>query len=159
MHIDEASIGSNQRLPSFKDTHGNKTQQNILGGKKMFQKFFKCDVCGNLIGMIHSSGVPMVCCGQNMTELKANASDGAAEKHVPSVTVDGDKVTVKIGDVPHPMLPEHYIQWVYVKTEQGGQRKELKPGDAPQVEFTLTGDRAIAVYEYCNLHGLWIEEL
>lgn len=120
------------------------------------QEFFRCDICGNLIGMIHDSGVPMICCGQEMTLLTANTSDGAQEKHVPFVTVEGDTVKVQIGEVEHPMLPEHYIQWIYIKTEQGGQRKELKPGDAPRAEFKLAGgDKLVEVYEYCNIHGLW----
>lgn len=119
-------------------------------------KFFICKHCGNLVGMIHDSGVPLVCCGENMAELVANTVDAAKEKHVPVVAIDGDIVTVKVGSVPHPMLPEHYIQWIYLLTEQGGERKILKPGDAPEAVFALTpGDKFIAAYEYCNLHGLW----
>ena len=119
-------------------------------------KFFICKHCGNLIGVIHDAGVPMVCCGENMTEIKANTVDASQEKHVPVVSVSGTAVHVKIGSVDHPMVEEHYIQWVYLETAQGGQRKNLKPGDKPEVTFALTaGDKAIAVYEYCNLHGLW----
>ncbi len=126
----------------------------------MTQKFFKCDICGNMVGMIHESGVPMECCGQPMTEMKANTSDGATEKHVPVVEVSGARVLVKVGEVNHPMLPEHFIQWIYLKTEQGGQRKELKPGDIPQATFELTdGDKALTAYELCNLHGLWAKEI
>ncbi len=106
--------------------------------------------------MIHASGVPMICCGEEMTALKANTSDGAKEKHVPVVTVNGSTVTVKIGSVDHPMTAEHWIQWVYLETVQGGQRKCLNPGDKPEVTFSLTADdKAIAAFEYCNLHGLW----
>lgn len=124
------------------------------------QRFFKCDICGNLAGLIHDSGVRMVCCGQDMTELVANTSDGATEKHVPFVTVDGDLVKVQIGEVEHPMLPEHHIQWIYIKTEHGGQRKNLNPGDAPVAEFKLSdGDKLETVYEYCNLHGLWKKDM
>jgi len=119
-------------------------------------KFFVCKKCGNLVGTIHDSGVPMVCCGEEMTELKANTVDASKEKHVPVITVSGNAVTVKIGTVEHPMTAEHYIQWVYLETVKGGQRKTLKPGDKPEVTFALTADdKAIAAFEYCNLHGLW----
>ena len=119
-------------------------------------KFFICKHCGNLVGMIHDSGAPLTCCGETMTELVPNTVDAAQEKHVPVVTIEGDTVTVKVGSVAHPMLPEHYIQWIYLLTEQGGERKILNPGDAPQAVFVMTpGDKFIATYEYCNLHGLW----
>lgn len=119
-------------------------------------KFFVCEVCGNLVGMIHSSGVPMMCCGKKMTELKANTSDGAAEKHVPVVKQDGSKVTVLVGDVLHPMTEEHHIAWVYLRTEHGGQRHELCHDGKPEAVFCLPeGEKALAVYAYCNLHGLW----
>jgi desulfoferrodoxin ferrous iron-binding domain len=122
----------------------------------MTQRFFICEICGNMVGLIKSSGVPLVCCGQEMTELVGNSSDGAVEKHVPVVSVNGSSVTIDIGAVPHPMLEEHYIEWIYLKTEKGGQRKELKPGDEPKAEFIITdGDKALKAYAYCNLHGLW----
>ena len=120
------------------------------------RKFFICKHCGNIVGMVHDAGVPLVCCGEKMQELVANTTDGAQEKHVPVVTVDGNKVTVAVGSVEHPMLEAHYIQWIYLETEQGGQRKALKPGDKPAAVFMLTeDDKAVAAYEYCNLHGLW----
>ncbi len=122
-------------------------------------QFFVCEECGNLVGMIHSSGVPMVCCGQKMKELTANTSDGAKEKHVPVATVDGDTVTVEVGSVAHPMTEAHYIQWIYLQTEKGGQRKALKPGEAPKAVFVLKDDKAVAAYAYCNLHGLWKKDL
>jgi superoxide reductase len=119
-------------------------------------KFYVCKKCGNLVGMIHASGAKMVCCGEEMTELIPNTVDASKEKHVPVVTVSGNTVTVKIGSVEHPMTEEHYIQWVYLETSQGGQRKAFKPGDKPEVSFSLTADdKAIAAYAYCNLHGLW----
>ncbi len=122
-------------------------------------RFFICKHCGNLIGIIHASGVPIICCGEEMQELKANTTDASHEKHVPVVAVDGDKVTVKIGSIPHPMLEEHYIMWVYLQTAKGGQRKCLKPGEAPEAVFTLVDDKPVAAFEYCNLHGLWKTEL
>ncbi|ABX42293.1 desulfoferrodoxin family protein [Lachnoclostridium phytofermentans] len=120
------------------------------------QKFFICETCGNIIGMIEDKGVPVVCCGKKMTELVANTSDGAQEKHVPVVEVKDNLVYVSVGTVVHPMLEEHSIQWVYLRTNQGGHRKSLAPGSEPKVVFALTeGEEAIEVFEYCNLHGLW----
>ena len=119
-------------------------------------RFFVCKHCGNLVGMIHSSGAPMTCCGDQMTELVAGSVDASHEKHVPVIEISGNTVTVKVGAVPHPMTEEHSIQWVYLHTEKGGQRFCLKPGDEPVAVFALTeGDKAVTAYEYCNLHGLW----
>lgn len=119
-------------------------------------KFLLCEHCGNLVGMVRESGVPMMCCGQKMTELVPGTSDGAAEKHVPSYEVDGYLVNVTIGSVEHPMTEEHYIEWVAIETEKGAQRKTLKPGDKPSLVFALSDDDKLdAVYAYCNLHGLW----
>ena len=122
-------------------------------------RFFICKKCGNIVGLIYSSGAPLSCCGEEMTELKANMVDASQEKHVPVVTVSGNKVTVQVGSVLHPMLPEHYIMWVYLQSEKGGQRKCFKPGDQPIMEFTLIDDKPIAAYEYCNLHGLWKSDI
>ena len=118
-------------------------------------KFFICRHCGNIIGMVHASGVPVVCCGENMQELIANATDASGEKHVPVVSFEGNTVTATIGSVEHPMTEEHYIQWLFLETEKGGQRKELKPGEKPEAKFTLIDDEPVGVYAYCNLHGLW----
>ena len=119
-------------------------------------KFYRCPHCGNIVGMVHDSGVTPVCCGEEMQELVANTVGASKEKHIPVVHIEGSLVKVDIGSVPHPMMPEHFIQWVYVKTNHGGQRKELIPGVKPHVEFALTeGEKVLEVYEYCNLHGLW----
>lgn len=120
------------------------------------QKFYICKHCGNLVAMVKESGVPLICCGEEMHELIPGTTDGAAEKHVPVYTVEGNKVTVKVGSAEHPMLPEHSIQWIWLKTKQGGQLAKLQPGTKPEATFILAeGDEAEAVYEYCNLHGLW----
>lgn len=119
------------------------------------QKFFICSHCGNIVGLIQEAGVPMICCGEKMEELVPNTVDAAQEKHVPVVTVDGNTVKIEIGSVEHPMADEHYIQWIYLQTEKGGQRKSLKPGDKPSATFALVDDKAVAAFEYCNLHGLW----
>ena len=118
-------------------------------------RFFVCKHCGNQIQVIHDAGVPMFCCGEKMTELIPNTVDAAGEKHLPVVTAADGTVTVSVGAVAHPMVDVHYIQWVYLQTENGGQRKELHPGDAPEVRFVLGDDKPVAVYAYCNLHGLW----
>ena len=96
---------------------------------------------------------------ENLKNLKANTTDAAVEKHVPVVTQEGNKITVAVSSVEHPMLPEHFIQWIYVETENGGLFKELKPGEAPAATFALGDDKPVAVYEYCNLHGLWKADL
>ena len=123
------------------------------------QKFFICKHCGNLIGLIDNKGVPMVCCGEKMTELIPNTVEASVEKHLPVVTVLGNKIEVAIGSIPHPMEEEHYIDFIYVETVHGGQRKCLKVGDAPKAVFSLEDDEPIAVYAYCNLHGLWKTEI
>ncbi len=123
-------------------------------------KFFICKHCGNIIGMVVDKGVPMVCCGEKMHELVPNTEDAATEKHVPVVSQEGNLVKVSVGSVEHPMMDEHYIQYIYLLTKQGGQRKPLKPGEKPEVQFALApGDEAVAAYEYCNLHGLWKKEI
>lgn len=122
-------------------------------------KFYVCKHCGNLVGLIRASGVPMYCCGEPMTALEPNTVEASAEKHLPAVTVEGDTVKVAVGSVAHPMQPEHFIGWVYLETEAGGQRKALKAGDAPEVCFALCGEKPVAAYAYCNLHGLWKTEL
>ena len=109
--------------------------------------------------MIHDAGVPMMCCGQKMTKLEAGAVDASHEKHVPVVTVDGSTVRVEVGSVAHPMTEEHLISWVYLQTDRGGQRKCLSAGDAPVVSFSLIDEKPVAVYAYCNLHGLWKTEI
>lgn len=122
----------------------------------MEQRFFICKHCGNIVAMVKESGVPVVCCGEPMTELVPGTSDGAAEKHVPVYSVEGDKVIVTVGQTEHPMQPEHHIEWVSLQTVLGNQRKALKPGDKPQVCFALCpGDKVEAVFAYCNLHSLW----
>ena len=118
-------------------------------------KFYICEKCGNLVGMINESGVPMVCCGQKMTRLDAGVVEASREKHIPVAEIIGDTVKVTVGSVEHPMSEEHSILWVYLETDKGGQRKCLKAGEPPVASFALGGDKPIAVYAYCNLHGLW----
>lgn len=122
------------------------------------KKFYICSHCGNIVGMIHASGVPVVCCGEPMQELVPNTVDASGEKHLPVVQVNGNEVHVAVGSTAHPMADVHYIQWIYLQTKNGGQRKILKPGDAPEAKFLLCEDEPVAVYAYCNLHGLWMTD-
>ena len=124
----------------------------------MATKIFRCNHCGNIITHLTNSGVPVVCCGEKMVELVPNTTDAATEKHVPDVKVDGKKVVVTVGSVEHPMVEEHFIEWILVETKEGVQVKWLKAGQKPTHEFVLSeGDELVAVYEYCNLHGLWVK--
>ena len=125
----------------------------------MKSRFFICKHCGNIIGMINDAGVPMMCCGEKMENLIPNSSGASEEKHLPVVCVDGNEVHVSVGAVVHPMTDDHSIQWIYLQTEYGGQRRALTPADAPEAKFVLGEDKPIAVYEYCNLHGLWMTEI
>lgn len=122
-------------------------------------KFLRCKHCGNIITFLEASGVTPVCCGETMTELTANTEDAAVEKHVPDVAVDGNKVTAVIGSTVHPMVEEHYIQFIVLETDKGIHVRFLEPGQEPKAVFELNDEKAIAVYEYCNLHGLWKKEI
>jgi superoxide reductase len=112
-----------------------------------------------MVGLINDSGVPMSCCGDEMTELVPNTTEASVEKHLPVVNETGGNITVSVGSVPHPMEDEHHISFVYMETEHGGQRKCLKAGEEPKVSFNFIDDKPIAFSAYCNLHGLWKTEL
>ncbi len=122
----------------------------------MEMKFYRCEHCGNIIAMVEDKGVPVFCCGQKMTEIVPGTVDASREKHVPVYTVENNKVQVTVGAAEHPMIPEHYIEWIALETTAGNQRKRLEPGQPPKAEFALLeGEQVKAVYAYCNLHGLW----
>ena len=122
----------------------------------MEQKFYICDHCGNIIAKVKDAGVPVMCCGQKMKEIVPNTTDAAQEKHVPQYKIENNKVIVDVGSIAHPMINEHYIEWVSLQTNKGNQRKTLNPSDAPHVEFEiLDGEKVETVFAYCNLHGLW----
>lgn len=124
----------------------------------MATKFFKCNHCGNVIVKVVDAGVPVMCCGEKMVELVPNTVDASGEKHLPVVTaLENNSIKVEVGSVHHPMLPEHHISFVYVETENGGIQVNLK--DKPEAVVYLGEEKAVAVYEYCNLHGLWKTEL
>ncbi len=123
------------------------------------KKFYICQHCGNIIEKHIDSKVPVVCCGTKMTELVANTVEASTEKHIPVATVNGNVVNVAVGSVAHPMTEEHLIQWIYLETNLGGSVKYLNAEAAPNVEFALAeGETPVAVYAYCNLHGLWKSE-
>ena len=121
-------------------------------------RFYICRHCGNLVGLIEDGGVPLTCCGEKMQKLIPGTVEASAEKHIPVAVIEKDQVKVSVGSVAHPMSEEHSIRWVYLAFENGGARKELKPGDKPEVTFALGGEKPVAVYAYCNLHGLWMSE-
>ncbi len=119
-------------------------------------KFYKCVHCGNIAIKVVDSGVPLVCCGEPMVELVPDTTDAALEKHVPALTREGNKIHVNIGSVDHPMTPEHYIQFICLVKDEGYDIHPLSDSDAPATDFFIgEGETPIAVYEYCNLHGLW----
>ncbi len=122
----------------------------------MSEKYFICEHCGNIITKVEDKGVPVMCCGEKMKELIPGTVDAAVEKHIPVVEIDGNKVTVKIGEVEHPMMKEHYIQWISIYTDKGYQLRKLNPENKPEAVFYIQDDEKVSeVYEYCNLHGLW----
>ena len=121
--------------------------------------FYICDVCGNMVGLIADGGGTLTCCNQPMRLLSANTSDGAAEKHVPSAERSGDTITVRIGSLPHPMTPAHYIQWIAVAYKERTQRVHLTPEDKPEAVFSVSAGEPVTLFAYCNLHSLWSAEL
>lgn len=124
----------------------------------MKPKFFYCKHCGNVIEMLYDSGVSVECCGDTMEEMVPNTVDASTEKHIPVVTrIDDCSIKVEVGSVPHPMLSEHHIVFIYLETEDGGLRVDLK--EKPEAIFCTCKSKPIAVYEYCNLHGLWVTKL
>ena len=118
-------------------------------------KFIKCEDC-EAIAVVLNDGK---CCVGEEKELLANTVDAAVEKHVPSVHVEGNIIKVQVGEVEHPMIKEHFIQWIAVETKKGLMVKKLSPEEKPYAEFIVEGEEVVAVYEYCNLHGLWKKEM
>lgn len=119
-------------------------------------KFYRCNVCGNVVVKIEDSGVVMHCCGREMEEMVPKRDEEGNEKHVPSVTFPSEcEVNVKVGVAPHPMVKEHFIQWVFLETDKGWQLERLNPSEKPEVIFHCQGQRPCRVYELCNVHGFW----
>lgn len=135
-------------MPTFAPSHKNHTI--------MKTKFYLCTVCGNVTVKLVDSGVTMSCCGKPMLELVPSETDGLGEKHLPVVEwLDKSTLKVKVGSIAHPMTENHRIMFIYLETEHGGQIHYLKPGDPAEAVFHICGDKPVAVYEYCNVHGLW----
>lgn len=117
-------------------------------------QIYKCEICGNMVEMIHSGAGQLVCCGQPMKLLKENITDASTEKHVPIIEKTTDGIKVKIGSAPHPMEEKHFIEWIEIVVDGKTCRQFLKPGNPPEAFFKTQGDN-ITAREYCNVHGLW----
>lgn len=123
-------------------------------------EFLKCNHCGNIAVKVVDHKTPLSCCGDEMEVLVAKTADSSTEKHVPVIEKDGNFVRVTVGSTPHPMTDAHLIEFIYILTNFGGHKKALAAGDAPTAEFYLApGEELVAAYEYCNLHGLWVQEV
>lgn len=118
------------------------------------RQIYKCNVCGNIVEVLHAGAGQLVCCGQPMELLTEKTTDVGLEKHVPILEKIGDKTKVKVGSVPHPMEQKHYIEWVELIADGKTYRAFLKPGDAPEAEFEIAAKNIVA-REYCSIHGLW----
>ena len=118
-------------------------------------KFFRCSECGNMIGFIEDKGIDLICCGQPMKIIEPNVTEASTEKHLPVAEIDQDRIVVKVGSVEHPMLDEHYIQWIAVMSANRVQRVRLEPHMKPEATFYVLEKGDVEIYEYCNLHGLW----
>ena len=116
---------------------------------------YKCELCGNIVELVHGGPGALVCCNEKMVLFDANTVDAAQEKHVPVIEIGADKISVKIGSVPHPMLEEHYIEWIELLADGKVYRQNLKPGDNPEATFPVIA-KQVTAREYCNLHGLWV---
>ena len=123
----------------------------------MKTKFYICRHCGNLVGMINDSGVPLVCCGQKMEALVPNTVEASGEKHLPVVTLTDGAVSVNVGSVDHPMVPEHYIEWLALVTENQVYKRVLQLSDKPEAVFPYVPNSKL--YSYCNKHGLWVKDV
>jgi superoxide reductase len=122
-------------------------------------KFYKCKHCGNIIEYLNNSGVKVVCCGEVMEEIVPNTTEAAVEKHKPVISKKCNTVTVTVSTVEHPMIPEHFIEWVVLETDLGVYRKQLSPNTKPEVSFNVQkGEQVKTAYAYCNLHGLWSDK-
>jgi superoxide reductase len=121
---------------------------------KELNEVYKCEVCGNIVEVVHAGGGELVCCGEPMVKQIENTVDAAREKHVPVIEKTATGVKVKIGSVPHPMEEKHYIEWIELIADGKAYRTYLRPGDAPEAEFCIQAS-SISAREYCNLHGLW----
>lgn len=146
-----------KNCPDCKFQNGFQLKKTEKSRRHMMAKFYKCSVCGKVIYLPEDSSNPTICCGKEMSELRAGTTDAAKEKHIPVIETSSDTVKVTVGSVIHPMEEKHYIEWIALETNQGISFKHLKPGSEPKAEFRLAaGETVKAAYAYCNLHGLWM---
>ncbi|HUT98869.1 MAG TPA: desulfoferrodoxin [bacterium] len=122
---------------------------------RQLRQVYKCEVCGNVVEIVHGGEGELVCCGQPMKLMEEKTADYKTEKHVPVIEKDADGYTVTVGSTLHPMIPEHYIEWIELHAGEKVMRKWLKPGDEPKAHFCYYGDAEVWAREYCNVHGLW----
>lgn len=115
---------------------------------------YKCEVCGNIVEVLHVGGGELVCCGKPMKELTENTVDASKEKHIPVVTKTETGYKVSVGSVQHPMEEKHFIEFIELIADGVSYKKYLKPGDVPEAEFCVKAS-SVTVREYCNMHGLW----
>lgn len=115
---------------------------------------YKCNICGNIVEVLHSGAAPLVCCGEDMALMTENTVDAAKEKHVPVIEIGADAITVKVGSVAHPMEDKHYIEWIELLADGKVYRQHLQPGQAPEASFPVIA-KQVTAREYCNLHGHW----
>lgn len=120
------------------------------------KQIYKCELCGNIVEVVHTGGGTLVCCGQPMTLLEPKTADTSVEKHVPFIKRDGDKYVVKVGEnAAHPMEEKHYIEWIELTVDGTVYKKNLNPGDAPEALFEVAEGKDVSARELCNVHGLW----
>jgi superoxide reductase len=122
---------------------------------RKIRQVYRCEVCGNVVEVVHGGAGELVCCGQPMTLLEEKTADFTTEKHVPVIEKDDTGYTVTVGSTPHPMLPEHHIEWIELHAGARVMRRWLSPGDEPRAHFCYRGDDPVWAREYCNVHGLW----
>ena len=122
------------------------------------KEIYKCELCGNIVEVLYKGTGTLVCCGQPMTLLRENIVDASKEKHVPVIEKTTKGFKIKIGSVEHPMIPEHYIEWIELIADGISYKKFLKPGDEPEAEFCINAKHVVA-REHCNLHGLWSSKI
>ena len=120
-------------------------------------EIYKCQICGNIVEVLDGGAGELVCCGEAMVQLKENTVDAAKEKHVPVIEMGAEAITIKVGEVPHPMEEKHYIMWIELIADGKAYRQFLKPGDKPEATFAVKAQKVTA-RELCNLHGLWKAE-
>lgn len=122
-------------------------------------KYYECKKCGNVMILLEDSGVIPMCCGSTMEELVPQSTDGPREKHVPVVDVKDSVVTVQVGEILHPMEDSHFIKWIVLETDKNKYIRSLKPSDEPKAVFHIVDETPKTVFEYCNIHSLWVKDL